>query len=273
MTESLVSPLATTRRSRFAASDAERVASEFGIHGVARELTSERDQNFLIDGGERRVVLKIANAGENPAFLEAQNEVLRHLTGAVEITPRVVPTKSGASFAEISDDDGRRHLVWAVTHLPGRLLAHVRHRDESLYEDLGRQTAAISAALTGFDHPAVHREFYWDISSARAIVSAHRAGIGENRVAAAVDRLTAAFDTHLAPIVKQLPGAVVHGDINDHNVLVEPRGISALDGWRVSGIVDFGDMVYSYRVADLAIAIAYSILDAENPLTVAAALV
>ena len=275
MTESLVSPLATTRRSRFAASDAERVASEFGLRGTARELTSERDQNFLINGDDGRVVLKIANAGEDPAFLEAQNAVLRHIAGTVGVTPRVVPTKGGAAFAELSDDDGRRHLAWAVTHLPGRLLAHVRHRDESLLEDLGRQTGAISAALVGFDHPAVHREFYWDVASARAIVAAHRgeAAIGDTHVAAAVDRLTAAFDAQLAPIVGRLRRAVVHGDINDHNVLVEPRGGSSLDGWRVSGIVDFGDMVHSYRVADLAIAIAYAMLDAGDPLSVAAALV
>ena len=153
-----------------------------------------------------------------------------------------------------------------MSHLPGRLLAHVRHRDEALYEDLGRQAGSITAALAGFDHPAAHREFYWDVASARAIVAAHRAAIDDGPLAAVVDRLTAAFDEHVAPIAATLPRAVVHGDINDHNVLVEPRGVAPLDGWRLSGIVDFGDMVYSYRVADLAIAVAYAMLDADDPL-------
>jgi 4-aminobutyrate aminotransferase-like enzyme/Ser/Thr protein kinase RdoA (MazF antagonist) len=273
MTESVVSPLAAARRPRFHASDAERLATTFGVRGRARELTSERDQNFLIDGDDGRVVLKIANAGEDPEFLEAQRAVLGHLATRVEVVPRLIPTTSGAAFAEATDDDARRHLVWAVSHLPGRLLAHVRHRDAALYEDLGRKAGSITEALAGFDHPAAHREFYWDVASARTIVAAHRGTTDDNRLAAVVDRLTAAFDEYVAPTLSTLPRAIVHGDINDHNVLVEPHGSSLLDGWDVSGIVDFGDMVYSYRVADLAIAVAYAMLDADDPLDVAAAVV
>ena len=164
MTESLTSPLATSRRSRFTAADAERLAASFGIRGSARELTSERDQNFLIDRGGRRIVLKIANAGEDRAFLEAQHAVLEHLATRVDVTPRLVATENGAPFTDISDGDDRRHLVWAVTHLPGRLLAHAPYRDEALYEDLGRRTGDITAGFDGFDHPAVHRDFYWDVA-------------------------------------------------------------------------------------------------------------
>ena len=39
------------------------------------------------------------------------------------------------------------------------------------------------------------------------------------------------------------------------------------------GIIDFGDMVFSWTVADPAVAIAYGVLDAENPLAAAAAIV
>src|SRR3954470_11097878 len=102
MTGSLVSPLATARRSRFATADAARLAVTFGIRGRARELSSERDQNFLIqsdDGGH--IVLKIANAGEDRAFLEAQHAALRHVAANVSLTPRVVSTADGAPFAEL----------------------------------------------------------------------------------------------------------------------------------------------------------------------------
>ena len=270
MTE-LVSPLAAGPRSRFVSTDAERLANSFGVRGRARELTSERDQNFLIEG-DARIVLKIANSVEDRAFLEAQQAVLRHLGARSDITPRVVQTESGSDFAEI-DGGARAHLVWAVTHLPGRLLAHVHHRDDGLFEDLGRRIGEMNAALAGFDHPAVHREFYWNIESARSMVAAHRGAIESGDIAAVVDRFTALFDERIAPKLESLPRSVVHGDINDHNVLVEPRGASPANGWRVSGIVDFGDMVYSYRVADLAIALAYCMLDADDPLTIAAAVV
>ena len=271
MTESLVSPLAAGPRSCFVASDAERLAARFGVRGRARELTSERDQNFLIEG-DGRIVLKIANVGEDRAFLEAQHAVLRHLATRTDVTPRLVLTESGADFTHI-DTDNQRHLVWAVSHLPARLMAHVGQRDEPFYEDLGRRVGEISAILAGFDHPAVHREFYWDLASARSMVSTHRAAIEDGELAAVVDRFARVFDEQVAPKLESLPRSVVHGDINDHNVLVEQRGATPLDGWRVSGIVDFGDMVHSYRVSDLAIAMAYCMLETDDPLGIAAAIV
>ena len=49
-------------------------ADHFGIRARAQALPSERDQNFLLTtkSGEK-FVLKIANALESRAFLEAQN--------------------------------------------------------------------------------------------------------------------------------------------------------------------------------------------------------
>jgi Ser/Thr protein kinase RdoA (MazF antagonist) len=56
---------------------------------------------------------------------------------------------------------------------------------------------------------------------------------------------------------------VIHGDANDYNVLVDPETMT------VSGLIDFGDMVYSYTVADLAVAIAYVVLEEADPLSAA----
>ena len=57
----------------------------------------------------------------------------------------------------------------------------------------------------------------------------------------------------------ELRRSVIHGDVNDYNVIVDPQSMT------VSGLIDFGDMVYSYTVGDLAIAIAYVILDKTDP--------
>jgi ethanolamine-phosphate phospho-lyase len=54
---------------------------------------------------------------------------------------------------------------------------------------------------------------------------------------------------------------VIHGDANDHNVIVEHE--------KVVGLIDFGDMIYSYTVGELAVAIAYIVLDKADPLACA----
>jgi 4-aminobutyrate aminotransferase-like enzyme len=66
---------------------------------------------------------------------------------------------------------------------------------------------------------------------------------------------------------------MIHNDLNDHNILVGGGDDLEGRGQTVTGIVDFGDMVHSYRVGEIAIAIAYAMLDRNDPLDVAASVV
>jgi len=253
---------------------ADIARAHFGIDGRAAPLPSERDQNFLIlVGGRPRAVLKVASAAEDRGILEAQQGALGHLARTVSTTPRVLSATNGAMLVEVRGDDGRSHLAWAVSHLPGRPLAHARHRSPQLFAELGRQLGAIDAAFSDFDHPAVHRDFYWDIANARATVSTHRSMLVDGGLAAPIDTLADRFDRHTAPLLDVLPRGVVHGDPNDYNILVGGDADVESRGQIITGIVDLGDMVYSYRVADVAIAMAYIMLDATDPLAVAARLV
>jgi Ser/Thr protein kinase RdoA (MazF antagonist) len=63
----------------------------------------------------------------------------------------------------------------------------------------------------------------------------------------------------------KLRHGVIHGDANDHNVLVRQG--------RVAGLIDFGDLVYSAIVCDLAIALAYAMLAKAQPVEVAVTVV
>ncbi|MEO6210724.1 MAG: hypothetical protein ABIQ10_11420, partial [Gemmatimonadaceae bacterium] len=71
---------------RFTLLDAERMAREhFGATGGATLLTSERDQNFRIEAADgSRFVLKIANAREERAMLEAQQAALSHIASNIK---------------------------------------------------------------------------------------------------------------------------------------------------------------------------------------------
>ncbi len=245
---------------------AARLARDhFGISGSARALFSERDQNFLVGGGGgQSAVLKIANARENRALLEAQQAVLDRVAGHVDLTPRVTAAADGRRLVGVRDAAGVEYLVWAITVVPGRPLAEVRHPSAALTADFGGTVARLRAALGEFDHPALHRDFVWNLTRASETVAERRALIADAELGGAIDALTAAFGAHTAARLGALPRAAVHGDLNDYNVLVGRA--AAGDGMRVTGIVDFGDIVHSYAVADLAIALAYAVLDAPEPL-------
>jgi 4-aminobutyrate aminotransferase-like enzyme/Ser/Thr protein kinase RdoA (MazF antagonist) len=259
---------------RFERADAERLSAElFGLPGTAAPLPSERDQNFLITPAAAeapRIVLKVSNAEEDASVLEAQQAALAHLAPRTSLTPRPVPAASGALLHGVQGRDGRRHWIWALTHLPGRPLGAVRRRSPGLYEDWGRAAGELDAALAGFDHRAAHREFYWDLANARHVIDRHRDAMRDSELDPVVRVLVDRFDRATRPLLDALPRGVVHGDLNDFNVLVGDGADIETRDQCVTGVIDFGDMVYSYRVADLAIAIAYAMLDAADALDVAA---
>ena len=258
---------------RFDAQQAARIAREsFGIDGTAEPLPSERDQNFLLTNGSgARQVLKIANACERRELLDAQQAALAHVAGRTRLCPRPLPALDGATITSVKGDDGRTHFVWAVTHVDGRPLGTLPHRPPAFLENFGRSIAELGASLADFDHPAVHREFHWDLANAGRIVAEYRGLVKDAELGNAIDSIVTRFDAHVRPVLGDLPRRTIHNDLNDYNVLV--AGGPSGEGVRVSGIVDFGDMLHGYAIADLAIAAAYMMLDSDDPLAVIAALV
>ena len=261
----------------FSLAEVRTIARErFGRSGVVRELPSERDQNFLIENdGEPSLVLKIANASERRELLEAQQQILGALATRGVPTPRVVCTANGASITAVLDATGRQHFVWAVTRLPGVPLALVRHRSVALLENLGRAVGGLMAALDGIGHGALDREFHWDLTRGAEMVAARRRLIDTGPLGETLDRVLALANERITPTAPRLRRAAIHNDLNDHNILVAASGSGALlpDVDHVTGIVDFGDMLFGWRIADLAIAAAYVMLEADDPLAALAALV
>ncbi len=258
---------------QFDDASATRLARErYGLEGSVQSLFSERDQNFLVRAGGAPgavdAVLKLANAREARALLEAQQAALDHLAARSALTPRVLPARDGTRLSPVTAPDGQEHLAWAMTALPGAALAGFAPHSQAVLASLGRAVAELDVALADFDHPAVHREFLWDLAGARRAVEARLHLVSDPALRSAIETVCRAFDAHTAPLLPVLPRSVIHGDLNDYNVLVAwTDGPPPALG--VSGIVDFGDMLESYAVADLAIAVAYAVLDAADPLAAA----
>jgi 4-aminobutyrate aminotransferase-like enzyme/Ser/Thr protein kinase RdoA (MazF antagonist) len=218
---------------RFTTGDVAALSVElFGAGGNARDLGSERDQTFLVEGVG---VVKISNAAENPANLDLE-------AAAIEHALRADPDLPIARQLRAANYQG--HVVRLFEHLPGR------HGGPGLSDAAvhayGRTHARLARALRGFFHPAAGRELLWDLKHAPKLRE-HLVHLGGRRglVEPVLDR----YDEHVLPRWPALPAQVVHGDMNLGNVLLDDEGY-------VSGIVDFGDSCHTAAVADLAVAIA-----------------
>ncbi len=81
-----------------------------------------------------------------------------------------------------------------------------------------------------------------------------------------VDYFLEIYEDLVLPPMDYLRSSVIHNDANDNNIIVtNPHD----NNRRSFGILDFGDMVHSCTINELAIAIAYAILEKPDPISVA----
>ena len=227
--------------------------THWGLTGTLHPLTSERDQNHRLDTASGRFTLKLANPAEPAALTDFQTGALLHTASTAPglPTPRVIPARDGRSIID-TPDGALRLLTW----LPGTPLAHLP-RTPALAASIGSALGRLDAALAGFHHPASDHHLLWDIRNTRdlAPLTSALAPDLKPRIVAFLAR----FDRQIAPALAQLPRQVIHGDFNPHNLLADPA-----DPARLTGILDFGDMVLSHRICDLAVAASY-LIDPADP--------
>ena len=233
----------------FSLDELARVAADlFGISGTAHPLVSERDQNARIDTPTGSFVLKVANRAEDPHVLHLQQAALRHISA-------VDPTLGVPHVVAPGTIEWNGHLVRLVTHLPGSTAADVP-ADDTTRHSLGRMMGRVTRALQGFGHAAAHRpDFLWHLSNAQG-VRPWTADIADAENRALVEAVFHRHEQHVLPLLAHLRTGVVHHDANDRNVLVHD-GVT-------TGLIDFGDMVHAPLVYELAVTLAYALLDVPD---------
>ncbi|MEV0347369.1 aminotransferase class III-fold pyridoxal phosphate-dependent enzyme [Nonomuraea sp. NPDC050680] len=230
----------------------------YGLEGRLTPLPGEKDRNFrLSTAGGQRYVLKLHAPDTDPAELDLQDAVLRHLAGQAGAppAPRVVASLAGRRSAAALWADGPR-TARVLTWLEGRPWAQVEPTARRL-RDLGRHVAAVDQALAGFTHPGMRRELVWNLTGAPAVAAL--APLLEGELRPLVSEVFDRYRAHVAPRVAALPHQVIHNDANELNILVDDAGA-------VAALIDFGDVAWNPRVCGLAVAGAYAMQGHADPL-------
>ena len=246
--------------------------ARYGLEAEARALPGEFDDNFRLAVPDGRLfVLKAMHPARDRGLVELQCAALRHVEDRAPHLPlpRVVPTTGGEAVTLAPGPDGAPRLVFVLTWLTGTTLAEARPRPPELLASLGRFLGEMDGALRDFEHPGAHRDFPWDLSRASWIKGA-LGQVADPVRRALVERALARYEAEVVPALSRLRRGVIHGDANDHNVIV---GAPRAHPRAVSGLLDFGDMHHGLLVAEPAVAAAYALLGQEDPLAAAAAVV
>jgi Ser/Thr protein kinase RdoA (MazF antagonist) len=255
--------------------DAQQIALElYSVTVRVRELDAYCDRNFLLenDKGDRSI-LKIAHTDEVQANLELQNQAMRHLElpGEKSIFPTVMVSTNDREIETVTVRDGQSHLVRRLSYLPGRPMALIENHSPELLRSLGEVLGRMDQALISFDHVRSTSTLVWDLKHVESMLTGgleHIVGPADRSL---VEHFLGLYRKLTAGKIDSLRQSFIHNDANNYNILVASTGSATrgVEQWRVSGLIDFGDVVFSQTINNLAICLAYIMLDKADPIEAA----
>ncbi|MBZ3906497.1 aminotransferase [Streptomyces griseiscabiei] len=231
------------------AQDATRLLrEEWGITGRLTDLGSTQDQIMLVEnaGTGRRHVLRATLADSGAEAAHAEHLAIRHFRSRDPglVVPEAVPTLRDH---ELVDLDGLR--IRLLDWVPGAPMGAAAHLLPRALRCLGRLAARSVTALAGFDHPGLHRRSSWDPRHAVQTVADLTDHFTDVENALIERALAPVAELITGDIAGRLPEQAVHTDIHEHNVV----GDFDADGDFVpTGIIDFGDLVWTWRAGEIA---------------------
>lgn len=217
----------------------------YRVKGSLCELGSNQDRNLLVDTGEERLLLKIANPATPVDVTAAQTEAVARLAERLEGVriPRVRPDRKGRTLHEI-DLGGTTAIARVLDFVPGSTLSGPGYLSPAVVRAMGALAARVDVALAEEQTSGLDDTGQWDLRAAGEVVDAliHRVPRRAARaIRSAVDAARAVVD----PRSSGLPVQLIHGDLTDDNVV----GTGALP----DGLIDFGDLGAGWAVGELAI--------------------
>lgn len=236
------------------------IREAYGLEGTLERLSGEKDANFRLRRlNDDPLLVKVINPEEDPAFVNMHTLALLHVEATDPGLPvqRVIRTLDGAPELTVDFAGGTRRQIRVVTYVPGTLQRNAPQSSQQRC-NAGRMLARLQMALRDYAHPADNHVLTWDMQHLLRLVPC----IDEIEGPDSRAMLRNAFDTFDRQVLSQLdrfPRQVVHNDLNSDNIVVKPD-----DPNTVAGIIDFGDMVRTARLFDVAIGAAYQMTEAED---------
>ncbi|TNF83390.1 hypothetical protein FGE05_09065 [Pseudomonas sp. ICMP22404] len=241
------------------------VLDRYGMSVRCTRISCERDELFhvfSIDG--LQYILRMSNPADDHATIDMQIQALAWLAErAPHIpVPLMIASLDGETSFAANVGDNPRRIIWMTSFLEGLALPKSASSPAQL-RNIGISLAELGLALRGFNHPGADRVLAWDIQQAAAcremLPSTQHADGNKpwNLVRAGFDY----FDEVVYHRLIKMRSQVVHADFNPHNILMD-EGCHD----EVSGILDFGDMVATQLINDIAIAASYH-TDGDHPLS------
>jgi len=225
------------------------LVEKYGLTGRLTELGSQQDRNFRIESAEGTFVLKINRAAYDTVELDAQNAAMKHLRGKGVRVPGIGRTLDGQEILAFSVR-GEDYQARLLEFLDGAPLTRAKFLPEKTRAALGTLVADVARGLADFRHPGLDRAVQWDLQRVVQVTEHMLPQVVDADVRDHIRAVLHAADRQVQVHAAALRIHPIHHDITDDNVVARPdaNGVLIPDG-----VIDFGDLVHGWVVADLAV--------------------
>lgn len=234
----------------------------YSIDGEFELLSGERDLNYrvVMPAGEKRL-LKIANSAEDRQVTNFQTRAFMHIAEADPDFPlcRVLLSNEGEPEVEATNENGKKHIVRMFSWLEGVPLLSIENRPDNP-ERMGEYLGRMGLALRDYSHPAEDNVLLWDLKHAASLAD-QLDYIDDETLQVFCRQQMKRFIEHTSPALGKLRSQVIFNDQNPSNTMVDANKPEI-----VTGFIDFGDMVKSPLVIDVATAVVYWCNASQQPL-------
>jgi 4-aminobutyrate aminotransferase-like enzyme/Ser/Thr protein kinase RdoA (MazF antagonist) len=237
----------------------------YNIKGKASHLPGELDHNFkIITASNEFYILKMNRPETDIDYSDFQEKLLLHIQDKKPgfKFPRIIQTISDQNSFTYVDAENNNRIVRLLSWVPGRLWSTVNPKQDELRYTLGEVCGEITQVLQDFNHPKASRVFDWDIAQASWTSKFINLFCIEEKNC--LTYFTDLFEK-IQPRYKTFRKSVIHNDANDNNIIVSNDLMNPV----VECIIDFGDSAFTQTINDLAVAIAYGVMDHPDPLSAA----
>ncbi len=213
--------------------------------------------NYRVTSTQGQFVLKAYQQNQRIIeVIKAENEVLKDLEDNSNRYPKVIANSATESLT--FDNAHPDQCFRLLTYVTGTFWGDIEQPSATLLRSYGRFLGQIDHQLSKLNPVAIRaKRMVWDLDHfllneplIEFIDCPHERKL--------VDYFFLQYKEHVLSQLPILRKSLIHNDANDWNVLTK-------DG-EVSGIIDFGDMVYSSLINELAVGLAYVLMDIDDPI-------
>ncbi|UFH49210.1 aminotransferase [Pseudomonas sp. KNUC1026] len=217
----------------------------YGLSGQLTPLGSQQDRNFLLETPQGCFVLKACRDDYSLAELQAQHQAMAHLAEHGLPVPRVIASLNGEGIIHVQGA-----FVRLLSYLDGQPLTDRGWFGEALNIRMGQMAVRMSLALASFEHPGLARALQWDPRHAWAMTEHLLPSLADTELRERAEACARQAWARLQPLADSLPQQAVHLDLSDDNSVWK---LDEQREWALHGVIDFGDLSHTWRVAELAV--------------------